>query len=88
MNAVGIDVSKGTSTVMALRPLGEVALKLREVPHTAADLERLGHDIISLGENTRVIMEATGRYHEPVALALHEMGISDCPETRRLCRIS
>ena len=78
MNAVGIDISKGTSTVVGLRPLGEVALRLREVRHTAADLVKLGHDIIGLGENTRVIMEATGRYHEPVASALHEMGIYVC----------
>ena len=78
MNAVGIDVSKGKSTVLGLRALGEVALKPREVPHTAADLEELGHDIISLGANTRVIMEATGRYHEPVVSALQEMGIYVC----------
>jgi len=78
MNSVGIDVSKGTSTVMALRPMGEVALTPREVVHSAAGLERLGYDIISLGEDTRVIMEATGRYHEPVAAALHEMGIYVC----------
>ena len=78
MNSVGIDVSKGTSTVMALRPMGEVALTPREVVHTAAGLEKLGYDIIGLGEDTRVIMEATGRYHEPVAAALHEMGIYVC----------
>jgi len=75
MNAVGIDVSKGSSTVVGLRPLGEVALTTREVPHTYSSLEKLGYDIICLGENTRVIMEATGRYHEPVAAALHELGI-------------
>ena len=75
MNAVGVDVSKGKSMVAALRPMGEVTLAPREVAHTAVDLERLGKDIISLGGNTRVVMEATGRYHEPVATALHEMGI-------------
>ena len=78
MNAVGIDVSKGKSMVVALRPLGEVVLTPREVPHTAAALESLGDSIISLGEDTRVIMEATGRYHEPVAFALHDMGIYVC----------
>ena len=35
----------------------------------------MAHAIIALGEDTRVIMEATGRYHEPVAAALHEYGI-------------
>jgi len=78
MNAVGIDVSKGKSMVAALRPMGEVALTPHEVPHTAVDLENLGYQIIDLGEDTRVIMEATGRYHEPVAAALHEMGIYVC----------
>jgi len=78
MNAVGIDVSKGKSMVVGLRPLGEVALSLHEVSHTEVDLEHLGYQIIGLGENTRVIMEATGRYHEPVAEALHEMGIYVC----------
>jgi hypothetical protein len=78
MNSVGIDVSKGKSMVAALCPLGEVAIKPREIPHSYADLERLGYDIIRLGEDTRVVMEATGRYHEPVASALHELGIYVC----------
>jgi len=75
MNSVGIDVSKGKSTVAILRPLGEVVQKPREVVHSTIELERLAYQIIGLGEPTRVIMEATGRYHEPVAAALHEMGI-------------
>ena len=75
MNAVGIDVSKGKSMVAALRPMGEVALLPREYPHTAVGLEQLACSIIALGEDTRVIMEATGRYHEPVAASLHEYGI-------------
>ncbi len=78
MNAVGIDVSKGRSMVAVLRPFGEVAIKPYEVQHTEVDLERLAYTIISLGEDTRVIMEATGRYHEPVAAMLHEMGIFVC----------
>lgn len=75
MNAVGIDVSKGKSMVAALRPMGEVALLPKEYPHTAVGLEQLACSVISLGEDTRVVMEATGRYHEPVAAALHEHGI-------------
>ena len=78
MNAVGIDVSKGISMVAALRPMGEVAITPRSFPHTPAELENLGYLILSLGEDTRVVMEATGRYHEPVAAALHEMGIYVC----------
>jgi len=78
MNSVGIDISKGKSMVAAMRPYGEVSLMPREITHTYSNLEKLGYEIISLGEGTRVIMEATGRYHEPVAAALHELGIYVC----------
>lgn len=78
MNSVGIDVSKGKSMVAALREMGEVTITPREIPHAAIELENLGFDIIRLGDDTRVVMEATGRYHEPVAAALHEMGIYVC----------
>ena len=78
MNAVGIDVSKGKSMVAALRPMGEVALLPQEFLHTEVGLEQMAYTIIALGEDTRVVMEATGRYHEPVAAALHEYGIYVC----------
>ena len=78
MNAVGIDVSKGKSMVAALRPMGEVAFLPREFLHTEIGLEQMAYAIIALGKDTRVVMEATGRYHEPVAEALHEYGIYVC----------
>ena len=78
MNAVGIDVSKGKSMVAALRPMGEVVLLPQEFLHTKVGLEQMAYAIIALGEDTRVVMEATGRYHEPVAAALHEYGIYVC----------
>ena len=80
MNAVGIDVTKGKSMVAALQPMGEVAMLPREFPHTDVGLEQMAYAIIALGEDTRVVMEAAGRYHEPVAAALHEYGIYPlCP---------
>lgn len=78
MISVGIDISKGKSMVAAMRPFGEVALTPFEVPHTQIGLERLALKILELGEGTRVVMEATGRYHEPVAAEFHEMGIYVC----------
>ena len=75
MNAVGIDVSKGKSMMMALQPMNQVVLKPKEYPHTEVGLNQMAHAILRLGKDTRVIMEATGRYHEPVAAALHEYGI-------------
>ena len=75
MNAVGIDVSKGKSTVAILRPLGEVVSLPFDVIHDFGSLERLADQIICLDGDSRVLMEATGRYHEPVAVALHDRGI-------------
>ncbi len=75
MNAVGIDVSKGKSMMAALRPMGEVAVLPKEYPHSKVGLEQMADVILALGEDTRVVMEATGRYHEPVAAALHAYGI-------------
>ncbi len=75
MNAVGIDVSKGRSTVAILQPMGVVVQEPVDIGHDAISLERLALQILCLGENTKVLMEATGRYHEPVAQELHEHGI-------------
>ena len=75
MNAVGIDVSKGRSTVAILRPMGEIVQMPEDVMHDAISLECLAYKILALGEETKVLMEATGRYHEPVAAELHEHGI-------------
>ena len=35
----------------------------------------MAYAIIALGEDTRVVMEATGRYHEPIESALHKYGV-------------
>ena len=75
MNAVGIDISKDKSMMAALQPMGHVVLKPKEYPHTGTGLEHLALDILALGEDTRVLMEATGRYHEPVAAALRKYGV-------------
>lgn len=70
--AVGIDVSKGKSVVAAMRPFGEVALPPREVLHTSEDLSALMQSLRLIDGNTHVILEATGRYHEPVVAALRK----------------
>ena len=75
MNAVGIDISKEFSVVAALRPMGEVALPPRTYQHDSQSIDVLAQEILALGEDTRVIMEATGRYHEPVAQTLSQHGI-------------
>jgi len=78
MNAVGIEVSKGKSMVAIMQLGGKVIYNPTEVVHDHVSLETLAYSIIRLGEDTRVIMEATGRYHEPIAAALHEHGVFVC----------
>ena len=75
MNSVGIDVSKGRSTVAAMRPFGEVVISPFEVCHTDSELSELARRLKSLDGETRVVMEATGNYHLPVAQALHDAGL-------------
>lgn len=73
--AVGIDISKGKSMVAAMRPFGEIALPPHEVLHTNEDLSALMQALRLIDGNIRVILEATGRYHEPVVAALRKAGI-------------
>ena len=75
MNAVGIDVSKGKSTVAVLRPYGEVVVSPFDVAHTGSDLRALADLIKKLPGETKVVMEATGNYFESIARYLHEQNI-------------
>jgi len=74
MNAVGIDVSKGKSMIAAVRPFGEVIVTPYEVRHTASELRELAKTLKSLDGETRVVLEHTGRYYEPVAQTLSNAG--------------
>ena len=67
MNAVGIDVSKGKSMVTILRPFGEIISSPHEIRHTSDQINDLIKQIRSLDGDTRIVMEYTGRYHEPTA---------------------
>ena len=75
MNAVDIDVSKGKSTVAVLRPFGEVAVSPFDVIHNDNDLNRLAELIKALPGESKVVMEYTGTYFEPIAQFLHNNGI-------------
>ena len=75
MNAVGIDVSKGKSTVAILRPFGEIVASPFEVAHTVSDLSKLVALLRNLKGETKVIMECTGSYYLPIAYALREAGL-------------
>jgi transposase len=70
MNAVGIDVSKGKSMVAILRPFGEIVSSPFEIHHTSGDICSLINEIKSIDGETRIVMEHTGHYYEPLA---HEL---------------
>ena len=75
MNAVGIDVSKGKSTVAVMQPFGVVAASPFEVAHTENELKELAKFLKSFSGETKVVMEYTGSYYEPIARFLHNEGI-------------
>lgn len=74
MNAVGIDVSKGKSTVAVLRPKGEIVLSPFDVFHNPKELGELVTLLKSLDGETKVVMEYTGNYYFPVAQFLQNNG--------------
>lgn len=84
MNAVGIDVSKGKSTVAVTRPFGEIVGAPFEVAHTVKGLAELADFILSLDGEARVVLEHTGKYAEPVANALCDAGIFVCMVNAKL----
>ncbi|MBQ0036087.1 MAG: IS110 family transposase [Firmicutes bacterium] len=75
MISVGIDVSKGKSTISALKPYGEVVLSPKDYKHCISDLNLF---IKKLGqfkkEEIHIIMEATGNYHLPISNYFKDKG--------------
>ena len=84
MNAVGIDVSKGKSKVAIIRPFGEIVAKPFDVSHYPDQLAELAEYIHSLESESRVVMEHTGKYSEPIAKFLCEAGIFVCMVNAKL----
>lgn len=74
MNCIGIDVSKGKSTIAVMRPFGEVVVPPFEVQHTTSELMKLTNLLEGLDGDSRVVMEFTGNYHMMIAQTLHNAG--------------
>ena len=72
MNAVGIDVSKGKSMVAILRPFGEIVSTPFEVKHTVSGIHSLIEHIKAIDGESRIVMEHTGRYYEPLVRELSQ----------------
>ena len=75
MLSIGIDVSKGKSTVCGMKPGGEIVYIPFEVQHTREGMSELVSLLRGSGEEVRVVLESTGSYHCPVVAALLENGI-------------
>ena len=75
MISVGIDVSKGKSTVFICKPYGEILSSPFEVKHTEKGLSELATMLKLFDEETKVVMESTGNYHYPILLYLLKQGI-------------
>lgn len=74
MISVGVDVSKGKSTVCILKPYGEIVCSPFEVKHVEKELEDLAGLLNKLDGEIRIVMEATGVYHLPILTFLQEKG--------------
>ena len=58
--------SKGKSTVAVMQPLGVVVAEPHDVAHTERELGELASFFKSLPGETKVIMESTGHYNDPI----------------------
>jgi len=66
MISVGIDVSKGKSTVCILDNYGTIIKKPFIIEHTKESINGLVTTIDGLSEETKIVMETTGIYHLPI----------------------
>lgn len=72
MISVGIDISKGKSTVCILKPYGEIVCSPFEVQHIDSELNSLNDILVKLDGEIRIVMEATGIYHLPILSYLQD----------------
>ena len=86
MYAVGIDVSKGKSTI-AINQDGNLIIKPFEIKHTKEGISKLLEKIKTIKkEEIKFVMEATGNYHLPVLTKLLELNYFACVENAYLMK--
>ena len=73
-NAVGIDISKGKSTIAILRPFGEIVSSPFNLFHSSSAITDFIGYIQSLPGDSKIVMEHTGHYYEPLAIKLSNAG--------------
>lgn len=74
ITAVGVDISKGFSTVSIKRPDGKTVLPPFHVTHDVTGLSGLVQTLRDVGGKIRIVMEHTGSYWQPVAMTLKKAG--------------
>ena len=74
MISVGIDVSKGKSTVCCMRDYGEIIAGPMEISHVDPEMRVFAKMLGGFREEVRIVMEATGIYHLPIMSYLLERG--------------
>ena len=75
MISVGIDVSKGKSTICIMKPYGEIITNPFEINHVEKDMAEFTTMLLRFDDEVKVVMEATGIYHLPVVTYLQEKGL-------------
>lgn len=76
MISIGIDVSKGKSTVCILAPYGVIIRKPFTVVHTRESLNELAFFINTLDGEKRIFLESTGIYHLPIYNHLAKLNLT------------
>ena len=76
MIAVGIDISKGKSTVAILDGDGSIRAHPYEMNHSKSELDALIKYIKAVDDHPIILMEPTGHYHHPVLKAFLDAGLS------------
>lgn len=86
MYAVGIDVSKGKSTI-AINQDGNLIVKPFEIKHTKEGISKLLEKIESVKrEDIKFVMQATGIFHLPILTKLLELNYFVCVENAYLMK--
>lgn len=70
MYAVGVDVSKGKSTVAVLRSKSEVVMRSFNILHNAQELADLTERLNRPDGASKLVMEHTGNEYEAIAMFL------------------
>lgn len=75
MTVIGIDVSKGKSTIAAVNNNGELVLGPYDVEHNKQQLQELVARCQKIEDLSAILMEFTGHYHFPILQELLNAGL-------------